>query len=100
MLKIDHSKQAIRPTLVAALVCCCALSSCNRVQANQNTPNGQNKGNGQDQVLSGPVKFMAAWGTKGKDPGQFQSPEWLATDATGNVFVADAEAKAIEKFTF
>jgi tripartite motif-containing protein 71 len=81
-----------------------ALSACSKFQtASAQNTSGQNTSSrapSGDSLLSGPLKFIASWGTRGTSPGQFQSPEWLAIDGTGNVFVADADAKAIEKFTF
>jgi DNA-binding beta-propeller fold protein YncE len=38
------------------------------------------------------------WGTYGKGDGQFTSPQGLAVDSQGNVFVADHEANRIQKF--
>jgi hypothetical protein len=106
-----NQRRGAAALLGTLIISCCVFISCNKVQANQattqtpsqTTNQTANQGlanNAPGQTLSGPLKFIGSWGTRGSDPGQFQSPEWLAIDATGNVFVADAGAKAIEKFTF
>ncbi|HEY4739483.1 MAG TPA: hypothetical protein VIH76_02690, partial [Candidatus Acidoferrales bacterium] len=45
-----------------------------------------------------PLTFVAEWGTHGREPGQLGRPEWLTTDFTGNVFIADSGTGSIEKF--
>lgn len=43
--------------------------------------------------------FVAAWGSPGTGNGQFNAPFGLATDANGNVYVADAWNHRVQKFT-
>lgn len=44
-------------------------------------------------------QYLGEWGTSGTDPGQFQNPRTLNTDAVGNVYVADDGSPGqIEKF--
>jgi tripartite motif-containing protein 71 len=45
-----------------------------------------------------PLTFLAEWGTHGREPGELGRPEWLTTDFTGNVFIADSGTGSIEKF--
>jgi DNA-binding beta-propeller fold protein YncE len=42
--------------------------------------------------------FITQWGTAGNGNGQFNGPIGVATDASGNVFVADCQNNRIEKF--
>ncbi len=42
--------------------------------------------------------FVLAWGNYGADPGQFQFPPGVATDALGDVYVADRSNHRIQKF--
>jgi DNA-binding beta-propeller fold protein YncE len=42
--------------------------------------------------------WVKAWGTKGKDPGQFDTPHTIATDAAGNVYVGDRGNSRIQIF--
>ena len=44
------------------------------------------------------LQFVGAWGTKGSDPGQLDQPASIATDARGNVYIADAGSQFIHKF--
>ncbi len=39
------------------------------------------------------------WGTEGSGDGQFQTPEDLAVDSLGNVYVVDGEVHRVQKFT-
>ncbi len=43
--------------------------------------------------------FVRAWGTTGSANGQFDRPAGIATDAAGNVYVADAGNNRIQRFT-
>jgi sugar lactone lactonase YvrE len=43
-------------------------------------------------------KFVAAWGTKGTEAGQFKIPHAIAIDSTGRLFVADRDNQRIELF--
>ena len=42
--------------------------------------------------------FESKWGSTGTDPGQFQTPEGVATNAGGDVYVADSLNDRIQKF--
>jgi len=42
---------------------------------------------------------VAKWGSSGSGNGQFAGPAGVATDATGNVYVADYDNDRIQKFT-
>jgi peptidylamidoglycolate lyase len=46
-------------------------------------------GNSRIVKFSPDGRFLAAWGTKGTAPGQFDTPHSVALDAQGQVFVAD-----------
>src|SRR5262252_332804 len=43
--------------------------------------------------------FVTQWGTYGTGDGQFQYPNGVATDASGNVYVAEWVGCRIQKFT-
>jgi streptogramin lyase len=43
-------------------------------------------------------KFIKSWGSKGAEPGQFDTPHSLAVDAQGNVYVGDLGNKRIQVF--
>lgn len=43
-------------------------------------------------------RFLKSWGSRGAEPGQFDTPHSLATDAQGNVYVADLGNKRIQVF--
>lgn len=43
--------------------------------------------------------FIMGWGTEGSGDGQFQTPEDLAVDSLGNVYVVDGEVHRVQKFT-
>src|SRR5882762_1405082 len=42
--------------------------------------------------------FVLAWGNNGSAPAQFSSPDGVATDALGNVYVADTGNHRVQKF--
>jgi hypothetical protein len=48
-----------------------------------------------------PIEFLGAWGAKGAGPGKLADPRTIATDAFGEVYIADAgsPARFIHKFT-
>ena len=43
-------------------------------------------------------RFLLSWGSRGSDAGQFNTPHSIATDAQGNVYVADQGNKRIQVF--
>ena len=51
------------------------------------------------QILSHDLKFYKSFGTKGKEEGQFNRPEDLVFDSTGDVYVADAGNHRVQVFT-
>jgi len=42
--------------------------------------------------------YLSKWGSQGSGDGQFNSPQGVAVDATGNVYVADSGNHSIQKF--
>ena len=42
--------------------------------------------------------WLKSWGERGKGPGQFHTPHSIATDAKGNVYVADRSNRRIQVF--
>ena len=42
--------------------------------------------------------WLKSWGDRGKEPGQFNTPHSIATDAKGNVYVADRGNQRIQVF--
>ena len=42
--------------------------------------------------------WLKSWGDRGKEPGQFNTPHSIATDAAGNVYVADRGNHRIQVF--
>lgn len=49
-------------------------------------------------VTGRPYKFAAKWGSYGSGDGQFISPQGIAVDSLGNVYVADTGNHRIQKF--
>ncbi len=43
------------------------------------------------------VQYIGQWGTKGDGPGQLDNPASIATDAMGNVYIADGGSEFIHK---
>lgn len=46
-----------------------------------------------------PPTFSLKWGTQGSADGQFNRPRGLATDSSGNIYVADTDNHRIQKFS-
>jgi DNA-binding beta-propeller fold protein YncE len=55
-------------------------------------------GNSRVVKFSPEGRFMFAWGTKGDQAGEFNTPHGIDLDAAGNVYVADRENNRIQKF--
>lgn len=51
---------------------------------------------GQIWVTDPKGKILKRWGTKGKDPGQFEFPNGIDMDKQGNLFVSDSENMRIQ----
>lgn len=51
------------------------------------------------QKFTSEGEFIMSWGSLGSEPGEFYSPRGVATDAAGNVYVADMFNDRIQKFT-
>jgi tripartite motif-containing protein 71 len=49
--------------------------------------------------LSPSGKVLAAWGSKGSKPGQFNFPQDIALDAKGDIYVADGNNSRIQKLS-
>lgn len=43
--------------------------------------------------------FVTKWGSQGTTPGNFNNPESVATDRSGNVYVVDHSHRLLQKFT-
>ena len=51
------------------------------------------------QAVNRPPVFSLAWGTLGTGNGEFQTPNGVAFDSAGNVYVVDTNNHRIQKFT-
>ena len=52
----------------------------------------------QSQEPAPLLSYIGAWGERGDSPGQLDEPTCIATDAIGNVYIADAGSRFVEKF--
>ena len=74
--------------IVVLLWCLLAIAGCSRMDTEAQP---------QKAALP-PLEFVSAWGMKGGEPGQLSCPASFATDALGNVFIADSGSHFIDKF--
>ena len=56
-------------------------------------------GNGCIQILNSDLSYVGCFGEEGSGQGQFDDPQHLACDSTGNVYVADCDNHRIQVFT-
>lgn len=56
-----------------------------------------NLDNSKIEKISPDGKILASWGSAGNGPGQFQTPQGIAVDSQGNVYVGDSSGR-VEKF--
>ena len=59
---------------------------------------GNGTGNARVAKFDKDGHFLKSWGSRGSDPGQFNSLRGIAVDAAGNVYVADAGNSRIQVF--
>ena len=55
-------------------------------------------GNNRVQKFNSSGGFLTKWGSLGTGNGQFTAPQGIATDSSGNVYVADTGNNRIQKF--
>jgi peptidylamidoglycolate lyase len=55
-------------------------------------------GNSRVIKFSADGRYLFSWGTKGNEPGQFNTPHGIDLDKEGNVYVADRENNRIQIF--
>jgi streptogramin lyase len=82
------SKTFSRCLASLALLCLCGVGGCSLQEAQA----------ASKPVLPPALRYIGSWGQKGTDPGKLDQPTCLATDAIGNVFLADAGSQFIDKF--
>jgi len=77
---------------LSACVCALAIYGCSVTQSRElPAPKPQ----------ADPIQYLGAWGNPGGEPAQLGSPRAIATDARGNVYIADAgdPTPYVHKFT-
>ena len=55
--------------------------------------------NNRIQKFDSSGNFITKWGSNGSGDGQFNGPQGVAVDGSGNVYVVDAYNHRIQKFT-
>jgi DNA-binding beta-propeller fold protein YncE len=62
-------------------------------------PRADNSGNDRVQKFSPDGVALAAWGTHGSGPGQFDHPVGIALDSKGNIYVAEMGNNRVQKLS-
>ena len=55
-------------------------------------------GNNRIVKLDNEFNFMLEWGSKGRDPGQFDHPHGIGVDSAGDVYINDLNSPRIQKY--
>ena len=72
----------------------------NQLPLTQTLPGAQSSiTQGMTQRACDTCDFLVSWGSSGTGNGQFNGPEGVAVDSSGNVYVADSFSNRVEKFT-
>lgn len=81
------NQRILIPTTMVLWCLACALTGCSQADTHA-----------QSQAPPPLLSYIGAWGVRGGGPGQLDQPACIATDAIGNVFIADAGSRFVDKF--